>query len=312
MPGNSPSSKRSFSAAAMASGMTALVRRYRSTLIAMIVVAAIACWPLFLAPLGRAYLAFCTRFLANAPFPHHYPPLFVAFVVPVAALLLGGCLVVLLRQIAGQRHLHNVLSQRGHGLGTELQEIVTRLQIERRIVTTADPTVYAFCAGLLRPRIYLSRGLVDLLTPEELEAVIRHELRHVTRRDPLRFFVIHLARRVAAPFPVIATLDERVRIRAELAADQAVLAALPVELLVSALVKVVRAAPTVAYGSILAALSPTDARIAALLGRPVKVRFALGDAVSSLAFAAQIVVLLVWLAAQPLSMPAACRVCPPF
>lgn len=47
----------------------------------------------------------------------------------------------------------------------------------------ADALPTPFLLGLRRPRLVLSSGLAALLTDEELEAVFRHELAHLVRRD---------------------------------------------------------------------------------------------------------------------------------
>ncbi|MBN2701323.1 MAG: M48 family metalloprotease [Methylothermaceae bacterium] len=43
----------------------------------------------------------------------------------------------------------------------------------------------AFVLGAWRPSIYLTRGLLDRLTPAQLEAILAHEQVHVRRRDSL-------------------------------------------------------------------------------------------------------------------------------
>lgn len=79
----------------------------------------------------------------------------------------------------------------------------------------------AFCAGLWRPRIYVSRAALTLLSPLEVAAVVAHESHHQSRRDPLRI----LAARVFADafffLPALSRLSERYRQLAELAADEA-------------------------------------------------------------------------------------------
>lgn len=47
-----------------------------------------------------------------------------------------------------------------------------------------------FCAGVREPRIYVSRGALALLDPEELHAALAHEAAHLERRDPERSWVI--------------------------------------------------------------------------------------------------------------------------
>lgn len=61
------------------------------------------------------------------------------------------------------------------------------------IVETSQPVCFA--AGLLRPRVLLSRGLFDALSPEERAVVLAHERAHVRRRDAL---VRSIVRAVAA------------------------------------------------------------------------------------------------------------------
>lgn len=95
-------------------------------------------------------------------------------------------------------------------------------EIARTTVTLFDGArPEAFCAGLLRPRIYVSSAAVRLLTPSELAAVVAHEAHHRSRRDPLRIVV---ARALAYAFffmPALRHLSERYGQLAELAADEA-------------------------------------------------------------------------------------------
>lgn len=53
-----------------------------------------------------------------------------------------------------------------------------------RLLPNVEPL--AFTAGLLRPRIYVSRGVFTELSGDERSAVLRHERAHAAARDPLR------------------------------------------------------------------------------------------------------------------------------
>ncbi len=79
----------------------------------------------------------------------------------------------------------------------------------------------AFVVGMLRPRVYVSRGLLRITEKTEeqdLEAVVAHEFSHVRRRDPLRRLIATLA--FAFHVPGIASALERQLARAqETAAD---------------------------------------------------------------------------------------------
>lgn len=103
-------------------------------------------------------------------------------------------------------------------------------------VTVVDSArAQAFCAGLLRPRLYVSTAAIELLSPRELHAVIAHEAHHRDCRDPLRILA---ARVLADAFffaPALRRLGERYRQLAELAADEAAAASAGASALASAL-----------------------------------------------------------------------------
>jgi hypothetical protein len=82
----------------------------------------------------------------------------------------------------------------------------------RRVRVIGSARAMAFCAGLLRPRIYLSEGALARLRPAELDAIVVHEAHHATRRDPLRILV---ARAIGSAF------GSREQTLADLSADAA-------------------------------------------------------------------------------------------
>ncbi len=275
-------------------------------------VAIVLCrYPALLAPLARLYLALCERVLDHLPVGHHVPPLLVAAASPLLVGLGGGLGVALARELSAQRQLGRDALARWRPPDAELARLTRRLRAEGRIVTTSDESVYAFCGGLLRARVYLSRGLLRLLAPAELEAVVRHELHHARRHDPLRFFVSDLARRLACVFPILGVLDQRVRVSAEVTADRAALSAVAMEDLAGALVKVLRASATGQPPARLAALSPTTARIRALNGEPINVPVDWRDVLVSAIVALLFVCMLSWLAMHPgiAASPAGCGAC---
>lgn len=79
----------------------------------------------------------------------------------------------------------------------------------------------AFCAGLLRPRIYVSAGATTALEPDELASVIAHERHHAVRRDPLRLVLAASAASGLFFLPVLRRLLDRYADLAEFAADDA-------------------------------------------------------------------------------------------
>jgi len=85
----------------------------------------------------------------------------------------------------------------------------------------ADPTPLAFCAGLLRPRVYLSTGALETLSRQELRAVLAHEAHHAACRDPLRLLAARALGDGLFFLPAIRRLRHHCATAAELAADEA-------------------------------------------------------------------------------------------
>lgn len=125
------------------------------------------------------------------------------------------------------------------GLGaiaaTRFASTLARLALAHRRVTTnlrpigrrGDVVVVegsqprAFCAGLLRPRTYVSAGALVALGPDELDSVIAHERHHAERHDPLRLVLAASAASGLFFLPVLRRLLDRYADLAEFAADDA-------------------------------------------------------------------------------------------
>ncbi|MEX2227876.1 MAG: M56 family metallopeptidase [Dehalococcoidia bacterium] len=127
---------------------------------------------------------------------------------------------------------------------------------------------FAFCHGLRRPRLMISRGVLDILDPDELEAVLRHEAAHLHERDPLRILVSRAIATALAFVPFSAGLRDSYLCRRELRADRAAVDAMGDALpMASALARMLRAGHRSAFASLaVGALSATDIRIDHLLG----------------------------------------------
>jgi Zn-dependent protease with chaperone function len=89
-----------------------------------------------------------------------------------------------------------------------------------RVVTLETSDQAAFCAGMLRPRVYVSSGLVATLAEEELDAVLLHEAVHARRRDPLRRLLLRAASDMLFYLPLVGRAARLQRERAELTADR--------------------------------------------------------------------------------------------
>ena len=78
----------------------------------------------------------------------------------------------------------------------------------------------AFCAGLLKPRVYLTSGAAAVLDRPGLDAVLHHERHHASRRDPLRLAAARVIARSLFFLPALGDLREGQQLLAELGADE--------------------------------------------------------------------------------------------
>ena len=144
---------------------------------------------------------------------------------------------------------------RGTGEALKTRGALKRLPLKDRggsIVLIDDiASRAAFTHGFLRPRIYISKGLLHSLDRKELLGVFHHELHHRRRFDPLKFFLASFVKDTFFYIPVISYLYAYVRWRCENEADDEVVLRMsePVSL-AGALLKVRRQETAMAPASI--------------------------------------------------------------
>jgi Zn-dependent protease with chaperone function len=181
-------------------------------------------------------------------------------------------------------------------------EVIGRLDGHPSVKVIADSRPEAFCAGYLKPGVYISTGALASLTIPQLEAVLAHEHHHQLVRDPLRFAVGRILARALFFVPVLRPLVTRDADLAELNADGAAVRASAgrQDPLASALLMFDAAAPAGVSGI-------SSARVDSLLGEPVRWRLPLRlMAVSVVALAALSV--LIWQVSGPASVRATLNV----
>lgn len=84
-----------------------------------------------------------------------------------------------------------------------------------------DDAPQAFCAGLLRPCVFVSTATTSMLSERELSAVLAHEAHHVVNRDPLKGLLTRALAEGLFFLPVLDRLSKRRAALAEVAADEA-------------------------------------------------------------------------------------------
>lgn len=155
-------------------------------------------------------------------FNEHAPLLVMAWFIIFAGKLLwlfGGL-------VSMQRIRYYKTTAPDAALVNMLQQLAARLRLRKRIQLLESamvkvPTVL----GMLKPLILLPVGLMAQLPPEQVEAVLLHELAHIRRRDFLVNLVQHFAETVFFFNPALLWLSARIREEREHCCDDMAIAA---------------------------------------------------------------------------------------
>jgi Zn-dependent protease with chaperone function len=148
---------------------------------------------------------------------------------------------------------------RGLTAWTTARRRVRNWMAHARPLTIASTTLPAYAidaaqplialVGLRRPRLLVTQGLIDALTPAELDAAVAHELGHQRAFDNLKRLVICSAPDLLTYFRAARVIEQRWAAAAEHLADRIGDSAAARCALASALVKVARLTPTIPRNS---------------------------------------------------------------
>jgi Zn-dependent protease with chaperone function len=163
----------------------------------------------------------------------------VVFVVLVGAGVVLGARS-LWRQIRASRALAGRVNALVVVQPDQLQQAASRAGLDGRVVLVDCPEWFSFAYGALTPRVAVSRGLLEGVSVEELQAVLEHERYHVRNLDPLKVLIVRALPATFFFLPVLGSLRTRYMAGRELAADRRAVQACGRKPLVSALLKVVR------------------------------------------------------------------------
>jgi Zn-dependent protease with chaperone function len=278
---------------------------YLTASTAVLLVAAV---PATLVPVARAFAALCARYPILALLTNHARPLPIALLVSLGflALLIGGGAGV--NALLATMQLNRCLGHSTLPAPTRLGCLAVDLGVGARLTYLAAPEPLVCCYGILRPRIAVSAGLIERLDDAELLAVLGHERAHLCRRDPLRYLLLDALAAAAFMFPVAAALRQRAEAMIELAADRAALAVAPRGALAGAMLAMLPTPRMRRPG--IAGMTPSEARIAHLAGRPALPPIPARAVMASLGFVALVVLAMIDLTASPGLVGMACRFCP--
>ncbi|MFD0682004.1 MULTISPECIES: M56 family metallopeptidase [unclassified Paenibacillus] len=112
---------------------------------------------------------------------------------------------------------------------------------DETILVLRESSPLAFAVGFMRPKIVISTGLLDLLSPEEVKAVLLHERYHCQCHHPLKKWITGLFIKSMEYVPVIKSLGAHFEIWIELQADRYVMKKTNTPLILgSALMKLIK------------------------------------------------------------------------
>jgi beta-lactamase regulating signal transducer with metallopeptidase domain len=110
-------------------------------------------------------------------------------------------------------------------VSSDLRKAILGTGIPGDSIFVSDEPVVPHVAGLVRPRIVLPARLVTALGTAELRCILLHEDAHRRRREPVRLLFARAAAVVFFFYPLLWPLLRRLRETAEMACDEAALAA---------------------------------------------------------------------------------------
>ena len=152
---------------------------------------------------------------------------------------------------------------------------VPRVPSVETITLFEDRSPLAFAGGFLRPRIFLSTRLMEILDENELRAVVLHESHHQRSKDPLKGLVVSFLSDFLFFLPVSSFLKRAFHLTSEFTADAYSIRSQSDPLdLVSSLLKVQKTnGPAASWF-----FDPTEVWAKELLGRPATISLPLKKA----------------------------------
>lgn len=135
--------------------------------------------------------------------------------------------------------------------------LLKKLNLKNKVIILRNDKPAAYCFGILNPKIYVSKGMLNLVNKRELEIILRHEKYHLENRDCATQLLAVLIESLFPFLPVFSDLIRLYRHDREIKADrQAAGEAREKQVLSSVLAKLLRFDYAPLPG--VAALSDTD------------------------------------------------------
>lgn len=168
---------------------------------------------------GQTFWHVCQSGLNNLS--QHLPLVWQLAISAILAVVVGRGIWSLGQQAVQTKRFARLFGPLQKRVPLRLQELLKKNHLPAEQVVYLDiPVPRAFCLGFWRPRIWLTDGVVDLLSDEELTAVLAHEAYHCRRRDPLRLLITRAIKSAFFFMPLVIDLVHATELQQEAAADQ--------------------------------------------------------------------------------------------
>lgn len=103
----------------------------------------------------------------------------------------------------------------------DVANLCTSLDLQGKVIIFTVAKPLAFCFGIHSPKIYLSTGIIQLMSQSELKVILKHEKYHLEHKDTLALLLASLIESLFPFFPVVSDLIRVYRTDREVAADKA-------------------------------------------------------------------------------------------
>lgn len=157
---------------------------------------------------------YCVAWFRYIGFPISLPLMSAVFVSTLAV-----CVRQLVREAVFARRFGSMLRRTADLRMSRRYARRFGLRLRQMTIIREDASV-AMTVGFFRPRIVLSTGLLRMLEPAELAAVVTHERHHLRRRDPLALFALSLSRTALWYVPLLGWAEDKYKTAIEVLADR--------------------------------------------------------------------------------------------
>ena len=157
---------------------------------------------------------------------------------------------------------------------TGFNKLLIKLHLTDKTYLIENEKQFAFCLGVRHPKIYVSTGLLDSVTLQEAEAVLRHERYHLRNRDTLTMLIASIGQSLFPFFPLISDFLRNYRVEREIKADAEAIQGQASEKPLVSILKKLLAMPSVAMmtHAAIADHDTLEPRIRALVGKDFRFR----------------------------------------